>query len=812
MNIKTFLIIFCFSILTPFAIYGQNTNETKEIKETKENLKKQRITQVTKNVEGREFYICFMINFNEENVTNSKPLELQLFITSDYDTKVTIEFKKGNYVKDIFVKAGQIVAVRLDKFMQATLFEIEDVGQAIHIVSEKPISVYGLNRRKQTTDSFLAFPTEVLGNEYLIMSYYSFTTDMQSTFAVVATEDNTIVEIVPSTTTSQGSPAGKPIIVTLNKGNVYQVGCRNSSYSSSRATDLTGSYVKANKKIAVFGGHQCATIPTPLVSACNVLVEQIPPLNTWGKHFYVGALKSRSFYSYRVLASQDSTKVFEDTALVKILNRGEFIQRESRKNIQITADKPVLVAQYSQGSGNGDNIGDPMMILITPVQQYLKKYRFATPVDGEWLHFVNVFVPTTAIKSFKINGQPASSTVTFERFGATQYSMANIRLPYGSHTVECNQPFGLYSYGFGIQTVGFSNGPDAYDAYGAMGGQSFLDYEPVPDVTPPQAEAIVQNKKKSIRISDEGRDDTGLSDVFIIKEENMTVQLPNFTKGTPSILIGYQPNNSAAAGRIVFKAKDVANNNAYYTVCYVYDNTTNEFVTLVNKGDDAFCTSASTLVIGAFYSHSYNSYTADFTKTDNIEGNNNFHGSRGTNGICGVSLSRYLFSNFNVTAKLSLITNKATFFSADTNKYFVDIENSKNMLPYFTEKEINIKNTALNIDLGLDWKLSEYIYLSGGIAMNLNVSKTADVYDKLILPPGYEFIGGGTSKLIADRLNSLSTVNFGVYLGPEAVCNVGHGFQVFAAAHYYIFFPSILNDADLFLNKFNIKVGLKYQL
>ena len=83
-----------------------------------------------------------------------------------------------------------------------------------------------------------------------------------------------------------------------------------------------------------------------------------------------------------MLASQDSTKVFEDTTLIAVLKRGEFVQRNSRRDIQIIADKPVLVAQYSQGANNGDNVGDPMMILVTPVQQYLNRYRFATPING----------------------------------------------------------------------------------------------------------------------------------------------------------------------------------------------------------------------------------------------------------------------------------------------------------------------------------------------------------------------------------------------------------------------------------------------
>jgi hypothetical protein len=157
---------------------------------------------------------------------------------------------------------------------------MEDVGQAIYITSDVPISVYGLNRRAQTTDNYLAFPTEVLGTEYMVLSYYSFSPEMQSTFAIVATEDSTTIEITPTTQTSGGKPANRPFTITLNKGNVYQVGARNNSHSVNNPKDLTGTYIKSNKKIAVFGGHQCATVPSPAVTACNVLCEQLPSINT----------------------------------------------------------------------------------------------------------------------------------------------------------------------------------------------------------------------------------------------------------------------------------------------------------------------------------------------------------------------------------------------------------------------------------------------------------------------------------------------------------------------------------------------------
>lgn len=801
-----FVVILVFNAVPLKSQTEQELQEDATSQQDKTAAKKPRLVQVIKNGEGCEFYICFMINFVEYSPNQpSHPLQLQLFLTSDFDTKVKIEFKKGGYAEEITIKAGQIVSVQLDKFAQATIFEMADVDQAVHIVSEKPIAVYGLNRRRQTTDTFLAFPVEVLGDEYMIMSFFSFFNETQSTCAIVATEDNTLVEITPSVQTSQGRPAGNPFSVTLNKGNVYQIAGKYGS--DNRRGDLTGTHIKANKKIAVFGGHQCAHIPTSAVSACNVLVEQLPPINTWGKHFYIGAFKSRTYYTYRVLASEDSTKVFEDTSLVRILNRGEYYQRDVRKSIQITADKPVLVAQYSQGSGNGDNVGDPMMLLISPTQQYLKKYRFTTPINGDWLHFINVFVPTKAISTFRLNGKPVEASA-FERFGTSKYSIASIRLQYSSHTVECSQPFGLYSYGFGIQT-----GNDAYDAYGTMGGQSFMELEAVPDIIPPFAEGVVQNRRRAIIVSDDGRDDTGLRDVTLVKQSNMTVSVPNVSQGAPSILVNYLPVDPTTAGSFVIRAVDMASNEIFYTICYVFDQTINEFVTIVNKGADVECSATSTYVVGAFLSYSHNFYDANFTNTDKVASSTNFSGFSGRSGLFGASISRHVFSAFNATAKLSLITNSRTTFSAiDTIKGFVTDQITGNLMPCFYGKEIELKNFGLNIDLGLDWKLSEFFYLSGGLSLGWNFNKSANVSDIIVFPPGYEYPSGGVKTEISNRLNSLRTLNLGGYIGPGAICTIGNGFQFFIDLNYYIYPFSILEDADLFKSQVNLRVGVKYQL
>lgn len=788
-------------ILSSMFVYGEDT--------TNASIRQQRYKEQVSSGTGTEFYIVFTINFQENRDGENKPLIAQLFITSDYNTKVYIEFGKDKFKKEIEVKANQIVNVELPASVQASLFEIQDIGQSIHITSEKPISVYGLNRRRQTTDSFLAFPTDVLGTDYMVMCYYTFNPEMLSVFAVVATEDNTIVTINPKENTTMGHYKDRPFQVTLNKGDVYQVGAANSTYNASKPLDLTGSTVSANKKIAVFGGHQCATVPYPAITACNVLQEQIPPTSTWGKSFYVGAFKSRSFYTYRVLASEDNTKVFEDTTLIATLQKGDFIQRNSRHNIQITATKPVLVAQYSQGSSNGDGVGDPMMILITPVQQYLKSYRFATPVNGAWLHFVNVFVPTKAIASFKINGRSISPD-NFTRFGNTRYSIASIQTAYGSHTVECSAPFGLYSYGFGVQVVNGRRGPDAYDAYGAMGGQSFVDYVPVPDVEPPTAEILnSRSNNPSVLITDDGRDDLGLDSIEVMLEEGIQIQIPQFSSGAPAVNCQLK---FGTPGRAVIFAKDVAGNSSIFTICYVWDNTTSTYVTLVNKGDNAGCESVSGTLLGLFLSHSYNYYAPNFTQTGGI-GRNNFYGAYSSSGLIGASITRYLFSNFNWTGKLSLITNNVTWSSVDSVKHFVTDTQTGNLVPYFEGNEINLKNVSLNADLGLDWRISDIFHLGAGMSFNYNITKTAEIYRTLNFPVGYNFDGVGSNKeLLSNDLNSLNTLDVGFYVGPQIICSWKYGLNFFVEADYYYYPWSILKDADLFQNKINIKAGIKLQI
>src|SRR5205823_11427587 len=97
---------------------------------------------------------------------------------------------------------------------------------------------------------------------------------------------------------------------------------------------------------------------------CDMLLEEEPPVNTWGKQFYVSKLLGKQEYAVRVVAHEDNTKVYENGILVKTLVAGDFFENNHEKdNALITSTKPVLVAEYAQSS-NADSVkvGDPFML------------------------------------------------------------------------------------------------------------------------------------------------------------------------------------------------------------------------------------------------------------------------------------------------------------------------------------------------------------------------------------------------------------------------------------------------------------------
>lgn len=765
------------------------------------------------NPEGEEFWLCFMQNYKSDEADKNS-LMLELFITSETDTKVKIEITALNYYQTINLTGRTVQNVKLPSLAEIKSSEVIEPGMSVHITADNPISVYGLNRRYQTTDTYLGLPTKVLGTAYRIMSY-TMSSPLLPEFAIVATEDNSKITITPSVETVGGNKANVPFSVTLNRGDVYQV-VGKSEFRAGLKVDLTGSLVTSTKPISVFGGHQCAYVPSPppVITACNHLVEQIPPLTSWGKHFFIGKFKKRSYYTWRVLSNNDSTKIFLNQKLLGILNAGKWYEDTSSTDIQIKADKPVLVAQYSQGFKNGDSIGDPCMILISPTQQFLKKYRFATPVNGEWNHFVTIVIPTKAIETIRLDDKKVDKN-NFRAIGITRYSIGSVQVQYGTHSVVASLPFGMYSYGFGF-------GNDAFDAYGTMGGQSFIAYEPANDTIPPMAEGrFIKNSYKLI-LRDDREDDTGISEFSILENQGFTYNVPKFSSGVPQLEVGLT-NFENVPAKLVFKVTDVALNSSFYTICYNNDPKTGQYSYLFNEGIIKTCEMDEGWQIGAFFKNNFLFHKSDFITSDGVNNTvpivprelGKYRDASGSNLTIGASVTHKLFNRFYGTGKLTFERYNGTLEAPDvTVSHYRNPDNGE-LLPFQESRQINLLGTNLNGDAQIEYYLSPMFYTFAGLEFYLNFSKSIEYKSKILTPTFVEYSQEELKQIQSrypEKLNSLNFINFGANLGIGFNYPLKYNLSAFFETSYSTYFRSLIDDGDWNLRKLSIYLGVKYRL
>jgi hypothetical protein len=388
---------------------------------------------------GTDFWLMFNTNYIGEPA-------LTLFITSSVNTSGTVSAPGLGFSIPFTVTAYSVTSVSIP--VQAGIHLNDAIGNnGIHVTALQDVSVYGLNRIPFTTDAYLGLPTDALGTDYIILSYGS---GLRSQFGLVGTVDGTIVTITPSVSVLSHNP-GVPFTITLNQGQTFELG---------GGTDLTGTIISATNPVGVMGSNQCANIP-PGAAFCDHICEMLSPITTWGKKFVTVPLKSRiNGDTWRFLASEDNTVITINSVAQPPINKGNFIEQIIAAQSIIESDKPILVAQYSNGSSFSGNPGDPFMMLIPPYEQFLGDYTL-TSVAGFIAHYINIVAPNAIVGTLTLDGVvvPASS---FTPISSSGFSGAQLSVTEGSHTLAATLPFGAFQYGFNND-----------DSYGYPGGQSF---------------------------------------------------------------------------------------------------------------------------------------------------------------------------------------------------------------------------------------------------------------------------------------------------------------------------------------------------
>ena len=409
--------------------------------------------------QGTDFWLTF-----EGNLDGGS--NLYLFAAGDTATTGTVSEPEISFSQSFTVTPGTVTQVTLPSDGQdLTSDVVGDYG--IHVTSEAPVSVYGLNTEEYTTDGFLGLPTDILGQHYIVEAY---TNDIGqgSQFSVVGTADDTTVTIIPSETIGSHT-VGTPYTVQLNQGQTYQL-----NDADVEDGDLTGTDITSDKPVAVFGGSNCAYVPAQ-DEACNTLAEELTPVTAWGTSFVTEPLATRTGDTFRFLASEDDTTVQVNGATVATLNAHAFYETTLSAASVITSDKPIFVTQFSNGSQYDGASADPFSVTIPPSGQFLNSYTVTTEPDGAdpaiTANYINVVAPTSEVGSVTLDGTaiPASD---FSAIPGSSFSGAQVPVPFGSHVLGGPLPFGITVYGYGN-----------YDGYGYPGGFTLSPIAVVSNVT-----------------------------------------------------------------------------------------------------------------------------------------------------------------------------------------------------------------------------------------------------------------------------------------------------------------------------------------
>ena len=350
---------------------------------------------------GTDFWLAFGQN-RQYSATGSDPVSLQIRIVgSEQAATGVIHFTSNNTNVNFTVGAGEVYAYELNNTQKQNAY-ITGSGYSklsIHITTSAPVSVYALNQAYVSTDATNILPVTALGTEYYHMSYMpaSGMNAIRDAFAVIATENNTRIR-----------RDGTLLSQTFNRGDVYYYTVGNNT------TDLTGMPVTADKPVAFFAMNQSVYIPAG-VTAMDNLFQQLAPVNTWGKNFFI-PVSRQTRNIVRIIASQDGTNITNyggtiqkasggQSALTN-LKAGQWVELSielSEKGCYLQADKPVGVCTYlAGGSFTPGNGGDPAQAWMPAMEQSVNSGLIAPFIPSSSSssalksHYAIIVTPTAA--------------------------------------------------------------------------------------------------------------------------------------------------------------------------------------------------------------------------------------------------------------------------------------------------------------------------------------------------------------------------------------------------------------------------------
>lgn len=405
------------------------------------------------------------------------------------DANVVVEVKAGGAwmeVASAVVGPLELYPFQLpDRHQQGSGVQ---VGGSYRVTSDVPIVAYQFNPLiigSASSDASMLYPVPSWDSLNRALHWgggYG-----RGYLTLAAAYDGTTVEITPTTATAAGTGvpagvAGVPFQVTLDEGDIAEI------MVSAEAATLAGTRIESDdptKPVAVFSGHECAWVPHT-VPACDHIEDQLSGVRLWGTDFVASRMPVRDVGTpetslWQIVASEDGTTITfaahpDVTGLPDApveLDAGEFVEYyvggsvDNPGDFRVAADRPIAVANLMTGMANlvSSSLGDPALVQLSPIEQYLPRYIVLVGTGWQLDEFV---VTRPAGVAVTIDGV-AIPDEEFISVGG-DYEVARVPTNDGVHSLEAGA-------GFMVTVVGY----DDADSYAYLGGTGTGVINPNPE-------------------------------------------------------------------------------------------------------------------------------------------------------------------------------------------------------------------------------------------------------------------------------------------------------------------------------------------
>ncbi|KAM8931178.1 uncharacterized protein RCH25_007109 [Pelodytes ibericus] len=347
------------------------------------------------------------------------------------------------------------------------IYEKQVANKAVLVTSDADISVFGYYTAFDIADAMACLPVEDLGTEY-----YIFTSGggHANQFAVANGRD-TVVWI---NITVSGSVEFNGVL--YGDQDTFSVSLKYQQIIQLQSTqDLSGTRVISTAPVAVFSGNKCFT---GINTYCDVLIEQLYPVQNWGRSFATFPLLQHTQDIIDVMAAYPNTTVTIESANETIkynLQRGAHVRHTLAGGSLVNSSKPIMISYLVQESRLWLGTAyDPFFITVPPLSLTRNYYKFVT--QDTYYNYLLIVSLAPSASEFYLDHRPINlydlSVTELNGVKGWEVSLGKIG---GQHEIYHN------SFAFSI----FVYGVERYLSYGySMGQESKYPAPPSPPEEP----------------------------------------------------------------------------------------------------------------------------------------------------------------------------------------------------------------------------------------------------------------------------------------------------------------------------------------